>query len=182
VRELASGLSVLNLYGYTGGFSVAAGLGGAREVTTVDSAAPALAHADLSWAQNALDSARHTTRCTDVPELLMELAAQRKRFDFVIADPPNFAPSEQSKTAAMESYAVLHRAVLNVLRPGGFYLAASCSSHVSRDDFEATLREGARRARRIMQVLERWGAPADHPRLLAFPEGDYLKVSLLRAD
>ena len=63
---------------------------------------------------------------------------------------------------------------------GGLYLAASCSSHVDRAAFEETLREAARRTRRIVQVLERSGAPADHPRLLAFPEFDYLKVALCR--
>jgi 23S rRNA (cytosine1962-C5)-methyltransferase len=69
-----------------------------------------------------------------------------------------------------------------LLEPGGYYLAASCSSHISREDFEATLREGARRARRVVHVLERGSAPADHPRLLAFPEGDYLKIDLLRVE
>jgi 23S rRNA (cytosine1962-C5)-methyltransferase len=63
---------------------------------------------------------------------------------------------------------------------GGLYLAASCSSHVTRDAFDESLREGARRARRVVQVLERSGAPADHPRMLAFPEFDYLKVTLCR--
>jgi 23S rRNA G2069 N7-methylase RlmK/C1962 C5-methylase RlmI len=61
------------------------------------------------------------------------------------------------------------------------YLAASCSSHVRASDFLDTLREGARRARRVLSVLEQSGAPFDHPRLLAFPEGDYLKVVLCRA-
>jgi 23S rRNA (cytosine1962-C5)-methyltransferase len=181
IRELTRDLTVLNLYGYTGGFSVAAGLGGARMVTTVDSAAPALLYAERSWTENGLDPTRHTSATRDVAELLAEFTAERRLFDLVVADPPNFAPNAASKNGALDSYAALHRSVLNVLHPGGYYLAASCSSHVTRDDFEATLREGARRARRIVQVLERWSAPADHPRLLAFPEGDYLKVTLLRA-
>lgn len=180
VRELAREARVLDLYAYTGGFSVAAGLGGAAHVTTVDVAAPALEHAAKSWALNGLDAARHATRTGDAGEVLGELARAGQRYDVVIADPPSFAPNEVAKPAALESYAELHRGVLAVLAPGALYLAASCSSHVGREDFDATLREGARRARRVLQVLDRWGAPADHPRLLAFPEGDYLKVSLLR--
>ena len=105
----------------------------------------------------------------------------RERYGLIIADPPNFAPSEAAKREALDSYAALHAGVLAVLEPGGYYLAASCSSHVSHEDFQASLREGERRARRSLQILERWSAPADHPRLVAFPEGDYLKVVRLRA-
>jgi 23S rRNA (cytosine1962-C5)-methyltransferase len=180
VRELASGLRVLNLYGYTGGFSVAAGLGGAAHVTTVDSARPAIALAEATWTRNALPAADHTTRADDVPELLAQLTQRGERFGLIVSDPPNFAPSAATKPAALDAYAALHRAALGLLEPGGYYLAASCSSHVDRNDFESTLREGARRARCVLQVLERWGAPADHPRLMAFPEGDYLKVTLAR--
>jgi 23S rRNA (cytosine1962-C5)-methyltransferase len=180
VRALAAGVRVLNLYGYTGGFSIAAGLGGAAHVTTVDVAAPALALAERSWSQNALPSERHATRAADVPDLLAELGAAGERFGLIIADPPSFAPNERSKPAALASYGKLHAACLGLLEPGGFYLAASCSSHVTAEDFDASLREGARAARRVLQVLERSGAPADHPRLLAFPEGDYLKVVVAR--
>lgn len=180
VRGLSAGARVLNLYGYTGGFSIAAGLGGAAHVTTVDIAAPALALAERSWAENGLVAGRHVTRSADVPEVLAELAAARARFEVIVADPPSFAPSAKSKPAALASYGKLHAACLGLLEPGGFYVAASCSSHVTAEDFDATLREGARVARKVLQVLERSGAPADHPRLLAFPEGDYLKVVVAR--
>jgi 23S rRNA (cytosine1962-C5)-methyltransferase len=180
VRALAAGLRVLNLYGYTGGFSIAAGLGGATDVTTVDSAAPALALAERSWCANGLDAARHHARAADVPELLAELAQRRARFELIVADPPSFAPNAQSKPAAMQSYVALHASCLGLLAEGGYYLAASCSSHVTAEDFDASLREGARQSRRVLQILERSTAPGDHPRLLAFPEGDYLKVVLAR--
>ena len=180
VRGLARGARVLNLYGYTGGFSVAAGLGGAAHVTTVDIAAPALALAERSWAANELPSERHATAATDVPEVLDALASERARFELIVADPPSFAPSERSKDAALASYEKLHAACLRLLQPGGYYLAASCSSHVGAAEFDDTLRKGAQAARRVLQVLERSSAPPDHPRLLAFPEGDYLKVVLSR--
>jgi 23S rRNA (cytosine1962-C5)-methyltransferase len=180
VRTLASGLRVLNLYGYTGGFSIAAGLGGAQHVTTVDVAAPAIALAERSWLVNQLPPERHAARAADVPVLLAELTQSREQFELIVADPPSFAPNAQSKPAALQSYAALHASCLALLADGGFYLAASCSSHVPAADFEDTLREGARQSRRVLQILERSGAPADHPRLLAFPEGDYLKVVLAR--
>ncbi len=181
VRELVRGARVLNLYGYTGGFSVAAGLGSASEVTTVDIAAPALAYAEKSWAANALEEDAHRTHAQDALEFLRQAGEKKARYDFIVADPPNFAPRQSASDAALRAYQALHASVQRVLEPGGYYLAASCSSHVSQTDFDDTLRQAASRVRRSLQVLERTGAPADHPRLLAFPEGDYLKVSLLRA-
>jgi 23S rRNA (cytosine1962-C5)-methyltransferase len=180
VRELSGGLRVLNLYGYTGGFSVAAGLGNATQVITVDIARPALDLAERSWRANRLPDTSHTAQAGDVPALLTTFGERRERFDLIVADPPSFAPSAAAKTAALESYAALHARALGLVASSGLYLAASCSSHISEEDFDLTLREGSRRARRDMQLLERWSAPADHPRLLAFPEGDYLKVLLLR--
>jgi 23S rRNA (cytosine1962-C5)-methyltransferase len=182
VRALASGLRVLNLYGYTGGFSIAAALGGARAVTTVDVARPALEFAQRGFTRNGLAAGLHSAQAQDVPEFLKQAAARAERFDLIVADPPNFAPSQDKAQAALESYAALHAACLGLLEPHGLYLAASCSSHVRMPDFLATLREGSRRARRMASVLEQNGAPFDHPRLLAFPEGDYLKVVLCRAE
>jgi 23S rRNA (cytosine1962-C5)-methyltransferase len=182
VRSMAAGASVLNLYGYTGGFSIAAALGGARAVTTVDIAAPALALAERTFELNGLsrESSAHKTVAADVPAFLGELAQSGSRFDLVIADPPNFAPSEAALDAALASYANLHALALAAVSRGGYYLAGSCSSHVSASAFLETLRAGAQKARRIVQVLDQHGAPPDHPRLLAFPEGDYLKVVLAR--
>jgi 23S rRNA (cytosine1962-C5)-methyltransferase len=180
VRTLANGLAVLNLYGYTGGFSVAAGLGGARMVTTVDVAKPAIAFAERSFALNGLPPERQRAVAEDVPDFLKREGALGDRYDLVIADPPNFAPNQASLPAALESYAALHAACLGLIAPDGLYLAASCSSHVRSGDFLDTLREGSRRARRVLSILEQTGAPFDHPRLLAFPEGDYLKVVLCR--
>lgn len=177
VRSLGREASVLNLYGYTGGFSAAAALGGARAVTTVDVAAPALALAEQTFALNELPAGLHTTAAADVHEWL---ADRRDRFDLVIADPPNFAPSEAALGAALASYANLHALALAVVARGGYYMAGSCSSHVDAAAFLETLRAGAQRARRIVQILDQHGAPPDHPRLLAFPEGDYLKVVLAR--
>jgi 23S rRNA (cytosine1962-C5)-methyltransferase len=180
VRSLANGARVLNLYGYTGGFSVAAGLGGASEVTTVDIAKPALALAAASWRDNDLPADKHRTLAADAIEHVTAAADGGERYELVIADPPNFAPRESARESACRAYEALHTAVLRMLAPGAHYLAASCSSHITRADFEATLAAASGRTRRRLHVLERSGAPADHPKLLGFPEGDYLKVCLLR--
>lgn len=180
VRELSRGLRVLNLYGYVGGFSIAAGLGGARHVETVDVAKPAIALATEAWAMNGLDPTHHVGTAADVPERLEALRAAKAELDLIVADPPSFAPNEASVPEALKSYRKLHQACLRLLAPGGLYLAASCSSHVDEGRFLRTLREGADKANARLAILERWSAPADHPRLLAFPEGDYLKCVLAR--
>lgn len=180
VRTLSRELRVLNLYGYVGGFSVAAGLGGARHVETVDVAKGAIALAVQAWAANGLDPARHVATAADVPARLTALREAGARFDLIVADPPSFAPSEAAVPEAIKSYRKLHQACLRLLEPGGLYLAASCSSHVDEATFLRTLREGSEKAGVRLGVLERWSAPADHPRLLAFPEGDYLKCVLAR--
>lgn len=179
VRALSRSLKVLNLYGYTGGFSVAAGLGGAREVTTVDLAKPAIELAKRTYALNGLDTSRHVAVAEDV-QAFISRELEEDPYDLVIADPPNFAPGQSKLENALEAYANLHAACVRWVREGGLYLAASCSSHVRMSDFLDSLREGARRGKRILTVLEQTGAPFDHPRLLAFPEGDYLKVVLCR--
>lgn len=181
VRQLSSGLRVLDLYSYVGGFSVAAGTGGATHVTTVDVAPGAIEQARRNWALNGLEEDVHARICADVPETLAALKRDGHRFDLIIADPPSFAPNHAAKPAALKAYRLLHKSSLEILAPGGWYLAASCSSHIDLRDFEDMLIEGADEARRTLQVLDRWGAPPDHPRLLVFPEGDYLKVVLTKA-
>jgi 23S rRNA (cytosine1962-C5)-methyltransferase len=180
VRELSRSRRVLNLYGYTGGFSVAAGLGGARAVTTVDVAPKAIELAREAWRANGLPEDAHEAHAADVPAFLGEADASKRSWDLVVSDPPSFAPRESAVGEALESYTKLHAACVRLLSAGGILLAASCSSHVRRETFEKTLLDGARKAGKILQVLERHGAPADHPRLLAFPEGDYLKVVVAR--
>jgi len=179
-RRIAEGMRVLNLYGYTGGFSIAAGLGGARSVQTVDVAKGALDFAEQGWRLNGLPPGQHETFAEDVPRYLEQARSARREWDLIVSDPPSFAPSQDAKPAALKAYRKLHRSCLKMVSDGGLYLAASCSSHVARDAFEHTLRDGAEKAKVVLQVLGRWGAAPDHPRILAFPEGDYLTVVLCR--
>ena len=170
---------VANLFGYSGGFSIAAGLGGAAEGVTVDLAAPARELASSAWASNGLDPARHRSVATTVERWLAEQSS-RRGFDLVIADPPSFAPSKAARDKALAAYRALHRAALPMVCEGGLYLAASCSSHVDREAFEQTLAHAARATRTELQVLARSGAGFDHPVPLGFPEGEYLVATLCR--
>jgi len=177
---VASGAApeVANLYGYTGGFSLAAGLGGAASVVTVDVAAPALALADAAWQRNNLEPSRHQLAAVEVEAWL---ADQRgRRFDLVVADPPSFASKQASRDRALAAYRALHAAALPIVVDGGYYLAASCSSRVDRAAFEDTLLRAARSVGVELQVLERGGAGSDHPVPLGFAEGEYLDVVLAR--
>jgi len=181
IRQLSDGCRVLNLYGYTGGFSVAAGLGGAREVVTVDSARPALELATQSWNANALEPQRHRAVASDVPEYMQALRGD-ERFDIVISDPPSFAPNQRAVPGAIRAYRNLHQSCMQHVEDGGLYLAASCSSHIGLDEFETSLRDATRATGRSATILETWGAAPDHPVLPVFPEGQYLKVCLQRID
>ncbi|NLN61511.1 MAG: class I SAM-dependent rRNA methyltransferase [Myxococcales bacterium] len=181
IRALCAALPaprVLNLYGYTGGFSVAAGLGGASEVVTVDLAKPALDLAEKTWRANGLDPRHHRVHAERVDAFLTR--ATDAPFDIVIADPPSFAPNESSVTAALKAYRALHAAALLRVCDGGYYLAASCSSHIHRDAFEGTVRDAAHERKRSVQVLQRMGAGMDHPVPLGFAQGDYLTTLLCR--
>jgi 23S rRNA (cytosine1962-C5)-methyltransferase len=177
VRSLAAGRRVLNLFGYTGGFSIYAAAGGAAETTTVDIAGPAIAAARRNFARNQLplEAARFVTE--DAFAFLERAAATGgARWDLVISDPPSFAPSKRALPAALRAYRRLHRLAAAVTAPGGLICAASCSSHVERADFLATLDLGAG-----FELLEVAGAAeADHPVLPEFPEGDYLKFAIGR--
>jgi 23S rRNA (cytosine1962-C5)-methyltransferase len=182
VRQFAAGTRVLNLFGYTGGFSVAAGCGGASHVTTVDAAQPAIAAADEHWTLNGLPPDAHRGECRDVFEFLTEVRERGQRWDLVISDPPSFAPSQTSVPKALSAYQTLAREAAAVTDRRGLLALASCSSHVSPSDFLRTIEEGIAQARRRAIVLGLHGQPPDHPTPLALPEFRYLKFVLLRLD
>lgn len=178
VRSLSLNKRVLNLYGYTGGFSISAGLGGASHVTTVDSAKEAIAIAQADWVANGLPECNHTGVTADVPEFMKNYKGPQ--FDLIIADPPSFAPKKQAVEGALKAYTMLHASVLKTIQPGGIYIAASCSSHIRREMFEATLQDAARKCGTFITIAKVWGAGKDHPTLKGFVEGQYLKVFEVR--
>lgn len=179
VRRLAAGRGrALNLFSYAGGFSVAAALGGAGHVTSVDVASAAHATAQRTFRLNELDPSAHAFVSADAFDFLERSRARGDRFDLVVSDPPSFAPSERAKPKALAAYKRLHAAAAAVLGPGGYLCAASCSSHVTAEDFAATL-DAAALGRDDLRLLELHGQPADHPTLPAWPEGRYLKLAIL---
>jgi 23S rRNA (cytosine1962-C5)-methyltransferase len=177
IRELARGRNVLNLFSYSGGFSLAAALGGAKKTTSVDIASAGHASAQRSFRANDLDPAAHGFVTADAFAYLDQAKAKGVRFDLVICDPPSFAPSEKAKARGLAGYRKLHAACAAVLTEGAIFCAASCSSHVNATDFVQTLDEETVGAK--LRLLELHGQPLDHPTLPGWPEGRYLKMAVL---
>jgi 23S rRNA (cytosine1962-C5)-methyltransferase len=178
IGQLARGRRVLNLFSYAGGFSLHAAVGGAEHCTSVDVAAGAHATAQASFRAAGIDPNAHSFVTADVFGFLERAAARNERWDLVISDPPNMAPSAATKPRAIAAYRKLHALCAKVLAPGGVFCAASCSSHVSLDDFLGTLADDAL-GRGDLRVIEIAGAGADHPVLPGFPEGRYLEMCVL---
>lgn len=175
VGAMARGRRVLNLFGYTGGFSVYAAAGGARETTTVDLAKAAISAAEDNFRRNGLatDAARFVAG--DAFRFLAAAASAGERWDLVVSDPPSFAPNRRAMREAESAYRRLHRMCTAVLAPGGILCAASCSSHFGAEAFLASVEAGARDAGRRFHLKEMHEAGVDHPTIDAFPEGRYLK-------
>ncbi|MDB5295071.1 MAG: putative SAM-dependentmethyltransferase [Phycisphaerales bacterium] len=180
IGELAKGRSVLNLFAYTGGFSVYAGAGGATRVTSVDLAKPAVEDARRNWLLNGLPADLHDTVAADAFQFLEDARAAKRTWDLVIVDPPSFAPAERHVEKATASYQALFTSALRVLGPGGIIALSSCSSHVSSEMFFELAEAAVSKARRRAVVLGVYGQPADHPFPLACRELQYLKVLLLQ--
>lgn len=181
VRELARGRAeALNCFAYTGGFSVAAALGGSRHVVSVDVDREAVALARENFRLNGLDPADHAFAAGDAFELLARYRREKRRFDLVVCDPPAFAKSQKAVEAALAGYASLNRAALAVLAPGGLLVTCSCSARVSAEQFEGAVKEAAFKARVELQLVEERRQPPDHPVSPQFPQGRYLKCLVYR--
>jgi 23S rRNA (cytosine1962-C5)-methyltransferase len=181
VRELSRGRAqALNCFSYTGGFSVAAALGGARRVLSVDTDRDALALARENFRANGLDPGDHEFAAEDAFELLARCRREGRRFDLVVCDPPAFAKSQKAVEAAVAGYASLNRAALGVLAPGGLLVTASCSARVSAEQFFDAVKEAAFKARVELQLVEERRQPPDHPVSPQFREGRYLKCLVYR--
>jgi 23S rRNA (cytosine1962-C5)-methyltransferase len=177
VERLARGRRTLNVFAYTGGFSVYAARGGAPAVVSVDLSAPALAAADANFGLNRslreVAACKHTTIAGDAFEVLADLYRSAARFDLVVVDPPAFAKREAEVPRALRSYGRLTELALRVTRPKGIIVLASCSSRVSAQEFFRTVVETAAAAGRPLDIIERTGHGLDHP--VRFAEGAYLK-------
>jgi 23S rRNA (cytosine1962-C5)-methyltransferase len=171
---------VLNCYGYTGGFTLAALAGGAKQVLTVDSSAPALAQAEAHVQRNGFDSARAPMLDADVNATLRRLREEGRRFDAIVLDPPKLAPNAAAAARAARAYKDINRLALSLLEPGGWLYTFSCSGGIDAPLFQSIVAGAALDAEVEADIVARARAGADHPVLLAFPEGEYLKGLLLQ--
>lgn len=172
IRQVSAGKSVLNLFSYTGGFSVYAGLGGASRVASLDISKGALELAEENWLLNGLDKNKHTSLCVDVFEYLRGNA---EPWDHIIVDPPSMTHSKDQKDLAVSKYVEIFTAAAKRVRAGGELSLSSCSSHISFDDFLSIIEEALSGARRRGRVLRVSGQGPDHPFPHVCPELRYLK-------
>jgi 23S rRNA (cytosine1962-C5)-methyltransferase len=186
VSQLAAGKRVLNLCCYTGGFSLAALVGGAERVVSVDSSSSALAVLGrniplLPTSENNAIADRHEIVCADIFDYL-DLAVKRKElFDMVILDPPAFAKSAKDVRKAVKAYHNANLRALQVLDPsrGGFLVTCSCSYHVDEEAFERAVKAACIDGRKYAQIIGRHRQACDHPQSLYHPEGSYIKGLVL---
>lgn len=176
IRRYVKGASVLDCFCNEGGFSLNASEGGAESVRGVDSSDTAIAKAKVNATIN--QKTNIAFEVADVFELLKSAAADQRRYDAIILDPPSFARNKKSVFTALRGYKEINTNALRLINPGGFLISASCSHHVAEDAFFSTIEASARSAGRSVQLLESSGASPDHPVLPAMPETRYLKFGI----
>jgi 23S rRNA (cytosine1962-C5)-methyltransferase len=179
VRALASGREVLDGFSYTGGFAIAALAGGASRVCAIESSRDAIQVAKENLAANPLDATKLEFVQGDVFAKLRTLRDQNAKFDLVVLDPPKFAPSAAQVKNAARAYKDINLWALKLLAPGGLLATFSCSGGVSAELFQSIVAGAAVDAGADAKIIERFGAAADHPVALEFPEGEYLKGLLV---
>ncbi len=175
IARWSQGRRVLNLFSYTGGFSIYAAKAGAAHVTSVDTASAALATAKHNFRLNGLDPGEHAFVVADAFDLLAKYHGEGKRFDLIIVDPPSFARSKSQLAQALQAYRRLNALAMRCLQPGGILATSSCTAQVSLDAFRAVVADAAADARRRFIILHDVGQPLDHPVAAHFPEARYLK-------
>jgi len=175
VSRYAAGADALNAFSYTGGFGIAAALGGARHVTHVELSTDALSLARRNLELNGLPADAHTFEEANVFEYLRECRDRGASFDLVVLDPPKFADSRGTVMKASRGYKDIALLGIKLLRPGGILATFSCSSHVDPALFWKITAAAAVDSRRSLRVLHRLSAAPDHCVSPDFPQGEYLK-------
>lgn len=175
LRQYSNGRMVLNMFGYTGGFSVYA-MSNAALVHTVDSSAAATAMADENVRLNFGEDPRHKSFATDAFSFLAEM---KQQYDLLVLDPPAFAKHQTALSQALQGYRRLNAIALQKIAPGGILLTFSCSQVVSRDDFRRSVFVAAANTGRNVRILHQMGQPPDHPVNIYHPESEYLKGLVL---
>ena len=177
VGSVSKDRNVLNLFCYTGGFSIYALAAGARHVDSVDSSKKAMMMVDRNVAINGFDPSRHTILCCDAIDYLRDVP--EGKYDLMIVDPPAFAKHRGALKNALRAYQRLNAAAISKVASGGFVFTYSCSQVVDKEAFALAVFSAAAQAGRRVRILDRLNQPCDHSVNIYHPEGEYLKGLLL---
>ena len=177
VGKLSEGRNVLNLFCYTGGFSIYALAAGATHVDSVDSSKKAMAMVDRNVRLNGFDESKHTSLCCDAIDYLRDVP--EGKYDLMIVDPPAFAKHRGALKNALRAYQRLNAAAISKVAPGGFVFTYSCSQVVDKEAFALAVFSAAAQCGRSVRILDRLNQPCDHSVNIYHPEGEYLKGLLL---
>lgn len=177
LQHYSNGRNVLNMFCYTGGFSVYAMRGGAASVTSVDSSAKAISLTDANIALNYPGDPRHKSCAEDAFKFLDRIP--KGEYDLIILDPPAFAKHRSALRNALRGYQRLNARAFETIAPGGVLFTFSCSQAVSREQFRLAVFSAAAQSRRKVRILHQLTQPADHPVNIYHPEGEYLKGLVL---
>ncbi len=181
IGRFAKDADVLNLFSYTGGFSIFAAAGGARRVTSVDISKPAIEAVKRNFEINQLKT-EHRDVATDAFEFVEQELTAKRKYDLVITDPPSFAPNEKSVPQATAAYTKIYSQSIRLVNENGLFAASSCSSHISTEAFLEITREAFSKASKRGTLVYLGAQPVDHPYPLAMPELRYLKFALFRVE
>ena len=177
VGQMAKGRNVLNLFCYTGGFSIYALANGAEHVDSVDSSKKAMMMVDRNVEINGFAPSRHTSLCCDAIEYLKNVP--EGKYDLMIVDPPAFAKHRGALKNALRAYQRLNAAAISKVAPGGLVFTYSCSQVVDKEAFALAVFSAAAQTGRSVRILDRLNQPCDHSVNIYHPEGEYLKGLLL---
>ena len=179
VERYAAGKDVLNMFCYTGGFSLYAMRGGAKTVDSVDISQKAIDLVNINVARNFPKATNHTAVAADAFDYLAEQKAQNRTFDLIILDPPAFAKHRDAVKNALRGYQRINAKAIEMIRPGGILFTFSCSQVVTKDHFRNAVFSAAAQVGRKVRILHQLHQPQDHPINIYHPEGEYLKGLVL---
>lgn len=179
VERYAKGKDVLNMFCYTGGFSLYALRGGAKTVDSVDVSQKAIDLVKVNAARNFPEATNHRAVAADAFEYLAAQKAQNKTYDLIILDPPAFAKHRDAVKNALRGYQRINAKAIEMIRPGGILFTFSCSQAVDKEAFRLAVFSAAAQAGRKVRILHQLHQPQDHPINIYHPEGEYLKGLIL---
>lgn len=180
LEKFSTGRTVLNMFCYTGGFSVYAMRGGAASVDSVDSSTKAAALTDANIALNFPDDPRHRTYAEDAFKFLADMPDDK--YDLIVLDPPAFAKHRGAIKNGLIGYRKLNAKAFEKIKSGGILFTFSCSQAITRDMFRMAVFTAAARSGRKVRILHQLSQPADHPVDISHPEGEYLKGLVLSVE